>query len=402
MSKQKHEQLEARLDHLLNESISSAKDRERSTFDHLVSPLGGSYVLFGAGGLGQRTAAGLRTLGVEPLAFTDNNERLWNQNIAGVPVLAPAEAVRKCGSKAAFIVTIWSDSLGHPLAQIKSQLNSYGFTRVVSFVHLYWKYAETFLPYFSLDLPHKTLEQADQVRAAFGLWADAFSKLEYIAQVKLRLELDFSGLHCPDSGNQYFPDGLFSLLSNEVFVDCGAFNGDSIREFLRRQGVNFGKILAFEPDADNFSKLQKFVSTLDKSVLDKIALFPLALDRQKGKIHFDSAGATHSAIRSDGESVVDCVALDDILAGLKPTYIKMDIEGSEPEALAGAVKIIEECRPVLAISNYHRFDHLWKIPLFLSSLKVEYLLFLRPHAQATWDLICYAVPKDRSLMIDEE
>jgi hypothetical protein len=89
------------------------------------------------------------------------------------------------------------------------------------------------------------------------------------------------------------------------------------------------------------------------------------------------------------------------LTGAKPTYVKMDIEGSEPEALAGARKIVAEHSPVLAISCYHRQDHLWKIPLQIASLNPNYRFHLRPHDLEMWDLICYAIPPGRHGAYDD-
>jgi FkbM family methyltransferase len=386
---------DAELDALLSEDPAAVLERERGTFDRLVSPFEGSYILFGAGGLGRRTAAGLRRLGIEPLAFSDNNKDLWGHKIDGLAVLAPDEAVKKFGLKAAFIVSIWSDTIGHPVDDIQRQLSGYGPARVISFAFLYWKYPSTFLPYFSLDLPHKTMDQAAEIRAAWRLWSDLYSKQEFLAQLRWRTQFDFSQCHHPIVGEQYFPRDLFPLLKNEVFVDGGAFDGDTIRQFLRHTRMDFGGVIAFEPDRANFEKLTQYVLSLDDHVGERIALYPLALGSQKGRVCFDAAGTIQSAIKAEGGSMIEVAALDDMLEGSEPTYIKLDIEGYEPEALAGARKTLSERCPVVGVSAYHHFDHLWKIPLFLSSLTDQYSYHLRPYARPPWELICYAVPENR-------
>jgi FkbM family methyltransferase len=383
------------LDALLSEDPAAVLERERGLFDRLVSPFEGSYILFGAGGLGRRTAAGLRRLGIEPLAFSDNNKNLWGKNIDGLAVLPPDEAVRKFGLKAAFIVSIWSDTIGHPVENIRRQLNGYGAAQIISFAFLYWKYSSTFLPYFSLDLPHKTMDQAAEIRAAWSLWSDLYSKQEFLAQLRWRMQFDFSQFHHPIAGEQYFPHDLFPLLKDEVFVDGGAFDGDTIRQFLRHTLMEFSEITAFEPDLANFEKLTQYILSLNEHVREKIALYPLALGRHKGRACFDAAGTIQSAIKTEGNSMIEVASLDDVLVGNKPTYIKLDIEGHELEALAGARKTLSECCPVIGVSAYHHFDHLWKIPLFLSSLCDQYSYYLRPYAKPTWELICYAIPKSR-------
>ncbi len=386
---------DAELNELLSEDPASVLVRERGLFDKLASPFDGSYILFGAGGLGRRTAAGLRRLGIEPLAFSDNNRDLWGQNIDGLAVMPPDEAVRRLGPKAAFIISIWSDTIGHPVEDIRRQLNGYGPARVISFAFLYWKYPTTFLPYFSLDLPHKTMDQSAEIRAAWGLWSDRYSKREFLAQLRWRLHFDFSQCHRPIAGEQYFPDDLFPLSKDEVFVDGGAFDGDTIRQFLRHTLMEFSQIAAFEPDLANYEKLGRYVLSLNEQVRKKITLYPLALGSHKGKVRFDAAGTIQSAIKTEGDSMIEVAALDEVLAGKKPTYLKLDIEGYELEALAGAREILSVRCPVVGVSAYHHFDHLWKVPLFLSSLSDQYLYYLRPYAKPTWELICYAVPKSR-------
>ena len=89
--------------------------------------------------------------------------------------------------------------------------------------------------------------------------------------------------------------------------------------------------------------------------------------------------------------------MDELFQEDNPTYIKMDIEGAEEEALTGATRIIRERAPILAICVYHRFDHLWKLPLLMRSLSEEYRFHMRPHADACWDLVCYAVPRSRAI-----
>ena len=386
---------DAELDALLREDPAAVLERERGLFDRLASPFEGSYVLFGAGELGRRTAAGLRRLGIEPLAFSDNNRNLWGKDIDGLAVLPPDEAVRKFGLKAAFVVSIWSAAIGHPVEDIRRQLNGCGAARVISFAFLYWKYSSTFLPYFSLDLPHKTTDQAAEILEAWSLWGDSYSKQEFLAQLRWRLQFDFSLCHHPIAGEQYFPHDLFSLLRDEVFVDGGAFDGDTVRQFLRHALMGFSEIAAFEPDLANFEKLGQYVLSLNEHVREKIVLHPLALGRHQGRACFEAAGTIQSAINTEGGSMIEVAALDDVLAGHKPTYMKLDIEGYELEALAGARKTISECCPVIGASAYHYFDHLWKIPLFLSSLCDQYSFYLRPYAKPPWELICYAIPRSR-------
>ena len=94
---------------------------------------------------------------------------------------------------------------------------------------------------------------------------------------------------------------------------------------------------------------------------------------------------------------VPCVRLDDLLADAAPTFLKMDIEGAEPDALAGAAAVVTRHRPVLAVCVYHVQDHLWSLPLQMAALHPDYRFHLRPYNEEGWDLVCYAVPPERQL-----
>lgn len=385
----------AELDELLaRHSLDALRRREATAFDEAVGPLGGNLVLFGAGHLGRRFLAGLRSLGLEPLAFTDNDRTLWSTTVDGVPVLPPAEAARRFGTSAAFVVTIWRGEGTDRMGERRRQLEELGCRCVVPFALLSWKHPAAFLPHYALDLPHHVLEDAETVRRVFQLWADEASRTEYVAQVRWRLELDFDRLPSPVAHEIYFPDDLFGLRDDEVFVDCGAYDGDTLRRFLARRGEAFGGVVAFEPDPANFGRLREWVEGLAPVLQRKIRLHESAVGARRGAVAFSALGNEASFVGS-GSIEVASVTIDEALGSAAPTYIKMDTEGSEPDALAGARTTIARHTPALAICCYHRQDHLWRIPELIRSAADGYRFFLRPHLLEVWDLVCYAVPSAR-------
>ncbi len=385
---------EDQLEALLSEPMSAVAHREQFSFDEQTTPFKKSLVLFGAGGLGRKTLAGLRRLGIEPLAFADNNPSLWGIDVDGVKVLSLQDAAKKFSQNAAFVITIWKGEAVDTMAQRRQQLVSLNCSKVIPFGLLYWKYPEVFLPYYALDLPHKAYEQAAEVRKAFFLWADDASRHEYLAQLKWRMLMDFSEISLPVTHELYFPDDLTGVLPDTEFIDCGAYDGDTIRSLLRLHGNAIKRITSFEPDPSSFRKLKNFTLTLPDNLRGRLVLHQLATGIRKGKARFDATGTEASAI-GHGDLEVDCITLDEILAEDKPGYIKMDIEGSEIDALMGAQNIIRKNLPVLAISAYHRQDHVWRIPLMINSFSDQYRFFLRPHFVEGWDLVCYAIPQNR-------
>jgi FkbM family methyltransferase len=387
--------LEEQLKGLLNEELSSIIEREKSAFDRLAAPLENFLVLYGAGGLGRNTLAKLRNLGIEPLAFVDNNPRLWHQQVDELEVLSPEEAAQKFGDKAVFIVTIWGAGSSHRFTHTEQHLLNLNCEKVVSFAFLFWKFSDTFLPYYSLDLPHKIYPHADKIKKAFSLWADETSRREYVAQLRWRMLLDFDNLPCAVSQEIYFPEDIFTVSSEEVFVDCGAYDGDTLKIFWQHQSSFSGKVIALEPDPNNFEKLKQYVYSLPDEIQEKVTLLPFAAGKQREQVRFTATGTVSSAVTEKGELEIDCVPLDELIDKYQPTLIKMDIEGGELDALVGAKKIIQKYSPILAICVYHCQDHLWEIPLLIKGFSEDYSFFLREHSEECWDLVFYAVPANR-------
>ncbi len=376
---------------LLREGAAGAIHREKTTFDELAGPFAKSLVLFGAGGIGSKTLAGLRKLGIEPFAFTDSNRQLWRTAVNGLQVLPPQEACARYGKSALFLVTIWSGE-GDRMRDRVRFLRDLGCERVATFGPLYWKYPEIFLPHHAAAPAHQVHQQADAVLQAAELWDDDASRFEYLSQLRWRLLFDFDSLADPVQHTIYFPPDLCSLVAGEVFVDCGAYDGDTLVSFLAQPKPGFKKVFAFEPDPANFAKLSQRVAQLPAR--DSIVIHQAATGAENGPVLFTADG-TWAASMGSGTTLVDCVELDDTLKDAPPTYIKMDIEGAELDAIEGARQIIARHSPVLAVCSYHKQDHVWNIPRLIHSINPGYRFFLRPHGIEVWDLVCYAIPLRR-------
>ncbi len=380
------------LDRILSEPLSSVRERENSAFDNLLAGCGNRLVLFGAGNLGRKVLQCLRSIGVEPLAFADNSPSKWGSQVDGVPVLSPKDAAAQYGGSALFLIAIWS--LGHYYRDSRTQLESMGCAYVDSTAFLRWKFADQLLPDFCQDLPHKLYEQAADVRKAASLWADDASRQEYLNHVRWRALGDQNALGPPVDEKQYFPDSLYRIDDHEVFVDCGAYTGDTAEQVIRRNPA-FSRIVAIEADPENFDCLTKWIGTLDTPVASRISALNVAVGAKRGKLRFQAGGGEGAKLAADGNVVVECIPIDELAPAAGSTFIKMDIEGAELDALAGARRSIQKNRPILSICVYHKQDDLWRIPLFIDTLVEDYRFFLRAHDVDGWQLVCYAVPANR-------
>ena len=384
------------LDALLSRHLATQEHAEAREFDRLSS--GRPIVLMGAGGLGRRALAGLRRHGQEPLAFVDNGPGRHGTTVDGVRVLSAAAAAREFGRTAAFVVTIWGAHHRHRFAQSREQLRELGCDVVFPFPPLFWKFADTLLPFYLQDLPSRVLRQRDEVKRAFEVWEDGASRAEYVSQVRFRLDADFDGLSHPVEHPQYFPPDLFAWRADEWIVDGGAYDGDTIRTLSRVHGNRFAHLLAVEPDPANFAKLAAVVDALPEDVRARVDCRQIALASDPRTLYLDATGtaaSTTSADASSGAVAVKAETIDNLVGPHRPTFIKLDIEGFEIDALHGARETIRRHAPILAVCVYHLQDHLWKIPLLLRAWRDDYAFFLRPHNEEGWDLVCYAVPRSR-------
>ena len=66
--------------------------------------------------------------------------------------------------------------------------------------------------------------------------------------------------------NQYFLENIIKLSGHENFVDIGAFDGDTIEQFLKVTNNSFNHIYGFEMDAKTYNRLQEKVLYLNKLV----------------------------------------------------------------------------------------------------------------------------------------
>jgi FkbM family methyltransferase len=385
------------LEALLSEGAEGALEREAAAIESLGDLKATGIVLFGAGNLGQRTLGGLRKNGVDPLSFVDNNTALWGKDLNGIPVMSPAQAVALYGNRATFVVTIWRAGGSDRMAARVEQLRQLGCKTVVPFLSLYWKYSDSLLPHYMHDLPHCVHAEADRVRQALSLVADDESRREYLAQMRFRLLGDFASLPDPVHGDAYFRDEFFRLRADEILIDCGAFDGDTLDLFLRKSSHSFGSAVAFEPDPENYVKLTARVGSLPSKTRDRIAAHQAATGERNKRVLMDAGKGVASKI-GNGGCEVECVSLDSALADVPVSFIKMDIEGSELDTLAGARELIQKNAPILAICAYHRQSDLWNIPLFIHNLSSDYSFHFQPHDLEGWDVVCYAVPKHRRFL----
>lgn len=190
----------------------------------------------------------------------------------------------------------------------------------------------------------------------------------------------------------FFESNMWRIGSDEILFDAGAYDGDSIRDFLNATDRRYKRIIAFEPDKGNMKKLQEFIKTENLKNINTVCI-GLA-DGQK-LLKYNSTGTMMSVIAEEGKEEIQVDSIDNILEDAPVTIIKMDIEGYEKEALLGAKQTIQKYKPMLFISAYHKKDDLFTIQRMIKSFSQEYRFFFRIHKPLAIDAVLYAVPEYR-------
>lgn len=191
------------------------------------------------------------------------------------------------------------------------------------------------------------------------------------------------------SPDQYFPKDVICLSKEEVFVDCGAYTGDTIDDFRKNTSDYYKKIVALEPDPVNFAKLKEL--EIPRSVFLNIGAWNKA---EKLEFYMAESGSALEKAREikDASKVTVSVAPIDSLAECSDmTFLKMDIEGAELNALKGAEKTIRKNKPKLAICIYHKEYDFIEIPLWVMSLNMGYKLYIRHHSDSGAETVLYAI-----------
>jgi len=189
-----------------------------------------------------------------------------------------------------------------------------------------------------------------------------------------------------DPEKQYFED-FINLPPDCVFVDGGGFDGGTTKQFAQRFPA-YRRIYYFEP-----SRVMMSISRTALRDVPSTVLIEKGLANTTGRVRFDAEDGPASRISDEGNVEIAVARLDDEIA--EPvTFIKLDIEGSELDAIAGAQRHISSHRPVLAICVYHDQRDFWRIPERVLSYVSSYDVYLRHYTEGILETVMYFIPRN--------
>jgi len=327
---------------------------------------------------------------IQPLIsfFCDNSLLRQGSEFYGLPIFSPDKLLEE--SKDDTLVIINTEYY----QEIAKQLLDMGFEHIYSNEY---KRANERIPPDSinqmnfLQRKYEVITRSDY-RKVRELFADDLSREVFDNLLRKYKYCDFNFADICSQDYIYFNDIFRDDLSeDEVYIDAGVYDGRTLVDFIRFARGKYKRIYAFEPDLIGYAALKREFLDCDNMILSQSGLSDV-----DGEAFLDMRGTMSSKITNcdkteDDLTRITTVKLDSIID--EPvTFIKMDIEGGEYNALCGSRVTIVKCKPKLAISVYHELDDLIRIPLLIHSMVPEYKLYLRHHTVAHVDTVLYAKP----------
>ena len=306
----------------------------------------------------------------------DNDKAKWGDLLETGLVVSNPDILHKENADEIIVLIC-----GMHTGEIGKQLEDMG---IRNYYSEFWMSAEM-KDYYKLDV------DIDKIDCVKNILTDQHSKdvLDTIVEKRRNGFMDYTDIR-EWTESEYFLDEFWRPMEDgqEVFIDGGGFTGDTIEEFIEWTKGNYKRIYSFEPQKDK--------SRIIKDKLwqwgDKVRLYEYGLWSCSTSLSFQNGDDLYSGkiVEQNKDSCgIETVALDEVVDE-RVTFLKMDIEGAEIEAIKGAKSIIQRDKPKLAICIYHKPDDLWEIPLMIHELVPEYKMYIRHMGIRCYSTILYA------------
>lgn len=335
---------------------------------------GNDVILYGAGYCGHETIALMRAYDIPIRAVCDDFRA--GASLDGYEIIRLEDA-RPAENTVVFITSGY-------YAKMKEHLASLGllpYYRAVDFGR--YDAEKENATYF------RTHEKS--LQKAWKLLADGRSREVLENLVNYRISRDMAYLDGLEEENQYFPpkDEIPLLRGEEdVFLDLGAYDGDSACGFIRYAEGKYKKIIAVEASQKNYAMLVQ-----NTAEHPRIECVNIGIYREKTQLCFEISDAKNSFVSDAGGSVLDVDSIDNLFADQAITIVKMDIEGAEYDAIIGMQKTLQQ-HPVLMISMYHVVEDLYRLQLLIEEFCPDvYDYYIRHYSPTVIETVLYAVPK---------
>ena len=332
--------------------------------------------IYGAGFLGTWSHTYLKSVGAQVRHFIDRDEKKIGTVIQGIPVISPEDP------SVASVPSIFI-SARHAVRSVQTAFSTMKL-KMISFDGYYVIRNYEKMAFIRDNYLHdnKSIETYNAI-----LIAMLTGSVESCRAVMVK--------------DMYFALPEFSGTFDEIFVDAGAFVGDSVERFIWENLGTFRHIYAFEPGRKQFSALERRIRRLSKEWAfdaDTVTMVRAGLGAESGRMEFsftEDSSLRHGLMAKDLKTASEAIddsevhSLDSFLDGRPATFLKADIEGMEMDFLRGAQSTICRYKPKMAICVYHYPSDLIDVAEFIHGLVPEYTFYIRQHAPIFGDFVLY-------------
>jgi len=339
-------------------------------------------VLYGVGFFGGVVHKNFLNHGIPVECFCDTHKRGVDEETK-LSIISPDD-LKKEYSHANVVLAVANPNTQ---AQVRDQILSLGFSEdhVFTFDTPYRFFQKSRVEVIKLSMDEMK-SHVSGYEWAFDFFKDENSRQIVLNSINGYLFNDLMR-YSPEQ-KMYFPEEI-SLSEREVFVDAGVYFGGTIKEFIAQCNGKYKRIYGFEIDPANFQRAKDNLSGYANIRLEEKGLWS-----NGAEINATLGLTAGSHVDGRGKDVVSLISLDGVFANLPldeyPTFIKLDVEGAEAEALHGAEKVIRTARPKLAVCVYHKPEDIYKLPRLIQQFNPGYHFTLRHYSPYRWDTVLYA------------
>ena len=328
--------------------------------------------LYGMGNGAEKIIKVLSSIGVTPAGVFASDDFVRYQNFLGYTVCSYGDVIKKDRE---IIVLV---SFGTQFDEVIENI-----LRISSEQELY----APFVPLFGqelFDLSYFESHRTD-LEKAFNLLSDDISRKAFSSVVTYRTTGKIKYLLESETPKEEIFEKL-NLDDHPSFLDLGAYNGDTIEEFVNHF-PKYSRIYGVEPDIKNFRKL--FFNTVS---LPSTSLYNAASGSRNEIALFSQKAGRNSSLSGSSGKRTPLMTVDSLLEGRDISYIKMDVEGEEENTILGAEKTVRTFHPRMLVSAYHRSRDIFSLPLLVNSLYDGYEVYFRHHRYIPdWDTNYYFI-----------
>lgn len=349
-----------------------------------------NVILFGCGGKGREAVPILEKHGIKITAACDNNKNLWGHKFLDKFVIqefSPAVAMLE---GCCVIITCAIKGATEIYNKLTSDYSN------IPIYHL----CSPFKVENCLLSEDEFVKREFELLSSYNLLQDDESKKIFCDTLNWKLTGNMFPLNRYPLGYEaysFFDEAFIHTDEQSVYVDVGAYTGDTIACFLMFSRGKFKKIIGVEADYGNYNALKQMVQF---SRVGHIEIYNLALwSREEKKtlytnsanetIHFDAPNLFQSVdVVADNrslelmkdkleESILYVKTLDGLLKDNIPTVMKINALAADREIILGGQQILKRYKPTLVLEfGVAQRDVFEMIPL-IKQLNYEYRFYMR-------------------------